>query len=88
MGENLKSVVLERYGDAIRFNPLLLAFAEHWRFEPRPVAVARGNEKGRSKIGQFKPICDFDWSWPTKIDRELVDDVLALGFVGEAANVI
>lgn len=42
----------------------------------------------RSKIGQFKPICDFDWSWPTKIDRELVDDVLALGFVGEAANVI
>ena len=45
--DNLKSVVLERYGDAIRFNPLLLAFAEHWRYEPRPVAVARGNEKGR-----------------------------------------
>jgi transposase len=45
--DNLKSVVLERYGNAIRFNPLLLAFAEHWRFEPRPVGVARGNEKGR-----------------------------------------
>ena len=45
--DNLKSAVLERMGDAIRFNPQLLAFAAHYRFEPRPVAVARGNEKGR-----------------------------------------
>jgi len=45
--DNLKSAVLERQGDAIRFNPILLAFASHYRFEPRPVAVARGNEKGR-----------------------------------------
>ncbi len=45
--DNLKSAVLERQGDAIRFNPTLLAFAAHYRFEPRPVAVARGNEKGR-----------------------------------------
>jgi transposase len=45
--DNLKSAVLERVGNAIRFNPTLLAFAAHYRFEPRPVAVARGNEKGR-----------------------------------------
>jgi len=45
--DNLKSVVLERQGDAIRFHPTLLQFAAHYRFEPRPVAVARGNEKGR-----------------------------------------
>lgn len=45
--DNLKSAVLERRGDAIRFHPTLLAFAGHYRFEPRPVAVARGNEKGR-----------------------------------------
>jgi transposase len=45
--DNLKSVVLERVGDAIRFNAQFLAFANHYRFEPRPVAVARGNEKGR-----------------------------------------
>ena len=45
--DNLKSVVLERVGDAIRFNPEFLAFAKHYRFEPRPVAVARGNQKGR-----------------------------------------
>ena len=45
--DNLKSAVLERQGDAIRFNPLLLAFAGHYHYEPRPVAVGRGNEKAR-----------------------------------------
>jgi transposase len=45
--DNLKSAVTERVGDAIRFNPTLLAMAGHYRFEPRPVAPARGNEKGR-----------------------------------------
>jgi transposase len=45
--DNLKSAVLERVGDAIHFNPKLLEFAGHYRFEPRPVGVRRGNEKGR-----------------------------------------
>lgn len=45
--DNLKSAVLERVGDAIRFHPELLELASHYRFEPRPVAVARGNQKGR-----------------------------------------
>jgi transposase len=45
--DNLKSAVLERFGDAIRFNPQLLEFAAHYRFAPKPVAVARGNQKGR-----------------------------------------
>lgn len=45
--DNLKSAVLQRHGDAIRFHPTLLDFAGQYRYEPRPVAVARGNEKGR-----------------------------------------
>ena len=45
--DNLKSAVLERVGDAIRFHPKLLELAAHYRFQPRPVAPARGNEKGR-----------------------------------------
>jgi transposase len=45
--DNLKSAVLERQGQVIRFHPTLLALSGHYRFEPRPVAVARGNEKGR-----------------------------------------
>ena len=45
--DNLKSAVIERMGRAIRFNPLILEFANRYGFEPRPVAPARGNEKGR-----------------------------------------
>jgi transposase len=49
--DNLRSAVLQRHGDAIRFNPVLLEFAGHYRYQPRPVAVARGNEKGRVERG-------------------------------------
>jgi transposase len=45
--DNLRSAVLERRGEAIRFHPTLLELSAHYRFEPRPVAPARGNEKGR-----------------------------------------
>jgi len=39
--------VLERVGDAIRFHPQLIELATHYRFDARPVAIRRGNEKGR-----------------------------------------
>lgn len=45
--DNLKSAVIERVGDAIHFNETILALAGHYRFLPKPVGVARGNEKGR-----------------------------------------
>ena len=45
--DNLKSAVLERQGDAIRFHPTLLDLAAYYQFDPRPVAPYRGNEKGR-----------------------------------------
>jgi transposase len=45
--DHLKSAVLERAGEAIRFNPRLLALADHYGFDLRPVAPRRGNEKGR-----------------------------------------
>jgi transposase len=44
--DNLKSVVLERVGDHIRFHPRVLELAGHYHFAPQPCAVARGNEKG------------------------------------------
>lgn len=45
--DNLKSAVIERIGNSIRFNSTLVQMAGYYRFEPRPVNVARGNEKGR-----------------------------------------
>ena len=45
--DNLKSVVLERVGSAIKFNPQFMDYATSRRFNPRVAAPARGNEKGR-----------------------------------------
>src|SRR5438128_4487614 len=46
--DNLKSVVLERVGDHIRFHPHVLELAGHYHFAPQPCAVARGNEKSQA----------------------------------------
>jgi transposase len=45
--DNLKSVVLERRGDAILFNPRLLELCGHYHFLARPCQVRAGNQKGR-----------------------------------------
>ena len=42
----------------------------------------------RSRIGSFKPIADFDWSWPKKIDRSLIERALSLDFIREGRNLI
>jgi DNA replication protein DnaC len=41
-----------------------------------------------SGLKRFKPIADFEWSWPTKIEREVIERVLTLDFVPEARNVV
>lgn len=68
--DNPKIVVLERIGDAIRFNPQLLDCARHYRYEPRPVAVARGNEKGRVERAIRYIRQSF---WPARQFRDLDD---------------
>jgi transposase len=45
--DNLKSVVLERVGDHIRFHPRILDLAGYYCFAPKPCAPYRGNEKGK-----------------------------------------
>lgn len=45
--DNMKTVVLERVGDAIRFHPRLLDLASHYHFAAYPCNPRRGNEKGR-----------------------------------------
>ncbi len=42
----------------------------------------------RSRIGRFKPIADFDWNWPKKIERDVVERALTLDFVEEHRNLV
>ncbi len=50
----------------------------------------RGLERrlSRARIGAFKPVADYDWNWPKRIDRALVERDLRLNFMNEGANVL
>lgn len=41
-----------------------------------------------ARLGAFKPLANFDWKWPKKIDRRALEELFALEFLTEAANVV
>ena len=41
-----------------------------------------------ARLGRFKPIDEFDWNWPTKIDRALIDRALGGDLVQEQENLV
>ena len=41
-----------------------------------------------SHVGPFKPLADFDWTWPKKIDREAIDELLSLAFLKTGHNAV
>jgi len=62
-----------------------------------PVIVAEEAEKDRrslerrlrdAQIGRFKPMSEFDWAWPEKIDREQIEDLFTLDFLKKKFNVV
>jgi len=42
----------------------------------------------RAKIGKFKPLVDFDWAWPDKIDQQSIAALMQLEFINDATNII
>lgn len=41
-----------------------------------------------SRIGAFKPMADFDWGWPSRIDRQAVEELFSLSFLADGTNPI
>ena len=39
-------------------------------------------------IGRFKPLCDFDWSWPKRCDQAAIEALMTLEFLNDATNAI
>jgi DNA replication protein DnaC len=39
-------------------------------------------------IGRFKPLCDFDWTWPKRCDRSAFEALMSLDFLKDATNAI
>jgi DNA replication protein DnaC len=41
-----------------------------------------------ARLGRFKAMADFEWTWPTQIQRATVERVFALDFLAQRENVI
>src|SRR2546427_8241387 len=41
-----------------------------------------------ARLGRFKPLVDFEWTWPTQIHRPTVERVFTLDFLTQRENVI
>ena len=41
-----------------------------------------------ARIGAFKSIADFDWTWPRKIERQGIEELFGLGFLDDGVNAI
>jgi DNA replication protein DnaC len=41
-----------------------------------------------SGIKSFKPMADFEWTWPTKVERDVIERALTLDFLPEARNLV
>lgn len=78
-----------------------LARAAKARWSPHQIleqiAQAETDERSRrslerrlrlSGIKRFKPMADFDWTWPSKIEHELIRRALTLDFLPEARNLV
>lgn len=56
--------------------------------------LAARNDRGverrlrHARIGRFKPLVDFDWQWPKKIDQQAIAELMQLTFMDNADNVI
>ena len=51
-------------------------------------AAAWSVDCSTAHIGRFKPLCDFDWTWPKRCDRAAVDALMTLDFLNDATNVV
>lgn len=39
-------------------------------------------------LGSFKPLCDFNWTWPKRCDRAVVEELMTMEFVKDHTNVV
>jgi len=58
-----------------------------WEEEERAVRSLK-RRISSAHIGRFKPLSDFDWSWPTQCDREAIQECMNLEFIKNARNII
>lgn len=83
---------------ALRLNGLLEHWAEvgaadwvapllQWEEEERSRRSLQRRLRD-ARLGKFRALADFDWTWPRKIERASVEELMSLAFLSDASNVI
>lgn len=102
MAVNINPAELRTQAAGLRLHGLLAHWAELMADADAVQRVAQWlawevAERGRrslerrvrdAHLGQFKPLADFDWSWPKQIERAALEELMTLQFMTDAANVV
>ena len=66
------------------------AIVEQWVQWEEEERRRRGLERRLryAKLGTFKPLADFDWKWPDKIDQNSICDLMTLEFLKTGSNAV
>ncbi len=87
------AIELKFYGLQAHWSELTetqLKWLEKWFDWEQTAKKQRGLERRlrSAKIGKFKPLVDFDWQWPEKIDQQTIQEFMQLEFLNDASNLI
>src|SRR5918912_1109129 len=77
--------LLAHWGEVVA-QPWLATLLEHEERERSRRSLERRLKAAR--IGRFKPLCDFDWTWPERCDRGAIEALMSLDFLEDAGNVV
>ena len=72
--------------DEVSAEPWVLRLLE-WEEQER---ATRGLARriAAAHLGRFRPLAEFDWSWPKRIDRDALEESFRLDFISQAENLI
>ncbi len=65
----------------------LLANLLRWESDERQQRSLQ-RRLNNARLGRFKPLAEFDWQWPGKIDQSAIHALLQLDFLSTASNII
>lgn len=86
-----RAQALKLYGLVAHWNEIENAdLIERWISWEEKERSRRGLEHRllSAHIEKFKPLSEFDWNWPKKCDRQIIEELMQLDFLTKATNII
>lgn len=88
---SLRAYELGLHGLVLHFSEVAGADWLPWLLEIEEAERGRRSLDRRvklAKLGKYKPLADFDWDWPAKINRAQLDAIFTLDFIKDGTNIV